>query len=74
MTALTRNISRKSQTTDPPLLTNLFAMPVLASTRIYLGALVAMTPAGYLSNASADASQRVVGVYVNGYRSEEHTS
>lgn len=65
MTALTRNISRKHQLAVA-LLAPLFAMPVAASTRIYLGALTALTPAGYLVNASADASLRVVGVYQDG--------
>lgn len=61
MTALSRNVVRKRNNIgacDP-----LFAMPVLASTTIYAGAMVALTPAGYLTNASADASLRVVGVY-----------
>ena len=48
-----------------PLLVALFAMPVLASTRIYKGSLAALTPAGYLTNASADASLRVVGCGVS---------
>lgn len=62
MTALTRNTSRKHQLAVA-LLSPLFAMPVLAATTIYAGAEVALTPAGYLTNASADASLRVVGVW-----------
>lgn len=62
MTALTRNTSRKHQLAVA-LLSPLFAMPVLAATTIYAGAKVALTPAGYLTNASADASLRVVGVW-----------
>lgn len=64
MTALSRNVTRASQTPAAvsPLTVALFAMPVLAAAHIYQGALVALTPAGYLTNASADASQRVIGV------------
>ena len=62
MTALSRNITRKPQL-GTAIFAPLFAMPVLAAVTIYTGALVALTPAGYLTNASADASQKVVGVY-----------
>ncbi len=65
MTALTRNITRKHQLAVA-LLSPLFAMPVLAAATIYAGALVALTPAGYLTNASADASLRPVGVWNGG--------
>lgn len=69
MTALSRNIVRKSQGGiggGGAILALMAALPVLASTKIYTGALVAITPAGYLTNASADASLRVVGVYEDG--------
>ena len=62
MTALTRNITRKSQTAGGVLLSVLFAMPVAAATTIYQGSLLALNQSGYLVKASADASLRVVGV------------
>lgn len=61
MTALARNITRKSMGLGP-ILTKLFAQPVLAATHLYQGALLALTQAGYLVPASADASLHVVGV------------
>lgn len=61
MTALSRSIVRKTMA-SVALLAPLFAMPVLAATTVRGGAMVAITPAGYLTNASADASLRIVGV------------
>lgn len=59
--ALSRNITRRSMGLGP-ILTKLFAQPVLAAQHIYQGALLALTQAGYLVPASADASLHVVGV------------
>lgn len=61
MTALSRSIVRRSMA-SVALLAPLFAMPVLAAATVRGGAMVALTPAGYLTNASADASLRIVGV------------
>ena len=73
MTALTRNVTRPAQSTHV-LLAALFAMPVLAAAKVYLGAMVGITPAGYLTNATADASLRIVGVYQDGTDSVDNTS
>lgn len=64
MTALARSAARKSMTPSAvsPILVALFAMPVAASTTIYQGAMVALNQSGYLVNASADNSLRVVGM------------
>lgn len=64
MTALARSATRKSMTPAAvsPILVQLFAMPLAASTTIYQGAMVALDQSGNLTNASADNSLRVVGV------------
>lgn len=73
MTALSRSISRKGQTLQT-VLAKMFAMPVAASTRIYLGALVALDTSGTLVNASANAAHRVVGVYHDGTEDVNNSS
>lgn len=62
MTALTRNVSRRAQIAAGVLIAHLALMPVAAATHIYQGAAVALTASGYLTNASADPSLRVVGL------------
>jgi len=61
MTALADNFSRRHMG-DDALLVLCLAIGVAASTHIYQGSLVAITQAGYLVPASADASLHVVGV------------
>jgi len=77
MTALTRNIVRKKQGGlggGGAFVALLAALPVLATAKLYTGALLALTPAGYVTNASADASLRVVGVYEDGVTEVDNTS
>lgn len=65
MTATTESI-RTPEKGDGPLARTLPPMPVLASTVILAGIMVAVTQAGYLVPASADPTLRVIG------RSEEY--
>lgn len=61
MTALAANFSRRHMG-DDALLVLCLAIGVAASTHIYQGSLCAITQAGYLVPASADASLHIVGV------------
>lgn len=74
MTALSRSVPRKSQGIGVAIIALMAAMPVAAATTIHMGALVALNPSGYLVNASADASLRVVGVYQDGINSIDNSA